>query len=107
VRQILKQDGFEVDVAPDGQAALKQVAGGNYELLVCDWKMPGLSGPQLYSRISDINPGAASRVIFMTGDVVNDSFQQFLKENDKSCLSKPFSVHEFRSTIGGFIAARN
>lgn len=103
VRQILKLDGFEVDVARDGQSALQHVVRSNYQLLVCDWKMPGLSGPQLYDRIQLVNPEAAARVIFMTGDVVSETFQEFLKKHSKSCLSKPFSVQEFRQTIGGFI----
>jgi two-component system, NtrC family, sensor kinase len=103
VRQILKLDGFEVDVAKDGQTALQHVVKAKYQLLVCDWKMPGLSGPQLYDRIQVVDPDAASRVIFMTGDVVSDTFQAFLKKHSKSCLSKPFSVQEFRQTIGSFI----
>jgi response regulator RpfG family c-di-GMP phosphodiesterase len=65
--------------------------------------MPGLSGTQLYERISHVNPNAADRVIFMTGDVVSDTFQNFLKEHRKACLSKPFSVQEFRRTINHFV----
>lgn len=104
VRQILHKDGFEVDIASDGSVALDQVQRSRYELLVCDWKMPGLSGPQLFDRISEISPEAANRVIFMTGDVVSDSVQNFLKKHQKLCLAKPFSVDEFRQTIGDFIA---
>jgi len=107
VRQILNKDGFEVDVASDGSAALDRVSRSRYELLVCDWKMPGLSGAQLFDRITAINPEAANRVIFMTGDVVSDSVQQFLRKHSKRCLAKPFSVDEFRQTIGEFISARN
>jgi two-component system NtrC family sensor kinase len=107
VRQILNRDGFEVDVAIDGNVALDRISQSRYELLVCDWKMPGLSGPQLFDRISSISPEAANRVIFMTGDVVSDSIQQFLRKHSKRCLSKPFSVDEFRQTIGDFITARN
>ena len=106
VRQILQQDGFEVDTARDGDAALDQVTRGKYELLVCDWKMPGLSGPQLYHRIAQSNPEAAARLMFMTGDVVSDSFQQFLKQHTKRCLSKPFSVQELRYSIGTFLMER-
>jgi two-component system, NtrC family, sensor kinase len=107
VRQILKQDGFEVDTAINGDAALQHVSRNRYELLVCDWKMPGLSGTQLYDRITSISPEAARRMIFMTGDVVNDTFQQFLKRHSKNCLSKPFSIQEFRQSINLVIAQRN
>lgn len=103
VRQILEQDGFAVDLARNGEAALDQVSRSEYEILVCDWKMPGLSGPQLYQRIAETNPQAATRLMFMTGDVVSDSFQQFLKQHTKTCLSKPFSVQEFRHSIEAFI----
>jgi signal transduction histidine kinase/ActR/RegA family two-component response regulator len=106
VRQILQQDGFEVDTASDGNAALDRVQSSKYELLVCDWRMPGLSGQQLYHRIAETNPEAASRLMFMTGDVVNDSFQQFLKQHTKRCLSKPFSVQELRHSIGAFLVDR-
>jgi signal transduction histidine kinase/CheY-like chemotaxis protein len=104
VRHILHKDGFEVDTASNGDLALDRVQSSRYEVLVCDWKMPGLSGPQLFDRISAISPEAANRVIFMTGDVVSDSVQNFLKKHQKLCLAKPFSVDEFRQTIGDFIS---
>ena len=103
VRQILQQDGFQVDLANDGETALNHVSGGDYEILVCDWKMPGLSGTQLYERIARAAPDAARRLLFMTGDVVSDSFQDFLKRHSKTCLSKPFSVQEFRSSVDAFM----
>lgn len=106
VRQILEQDGFSVDTATNGDLALAQVSQSTYELLVCDWKMPGLSGPQLYHRIAETNPEAASRLMFMTGDVVSDSFQHFLRQHTKRCLSKPFSVQELRHSIGAFLTER-
>jgi CheY-like chemotaxis protein len=106
VRQILQQDGFQVDTVQNGSAALDHVSQKKYELLVCDWRMPGLSGPQLYQRIAENNPEAASRLMFMTGDVINDSFQQFLKQHTKRCLSKPFSVQELRHSIGAFLMER-
>jgi two-component system NtrC family sensor kinase len=106
VSQILQQDGFEVDTARDGNSALERVSSERYELLVCDWKMPGLSGPQLYQQIAENNPEAANRLMFMTGDVVSDSFQQFLQQHTKRCLSKPFSVQELRHSVGAFLMER-
>ncbi len=103
VRQILQQDGFQVDLANNGEQALDHVSSGKYEMLVCDWKMPGLSGTQLYERIAQTAPDAARRLLFMTGDVVSDSFQDFLKQHSKTCLSKPFSVQEFRYSIDTFL----
>lgn len=105
VEQVLKRDGFAVDQANDGDGAMQRVTAESYDLLVCDWKMPGLSGPQLFERIRNVNPQAAERVIFMTGDVVSDTFQNFLKEHSKLCLTKPFSVDELRRAVGSFMTS--
>ena len=106
IRQILQRDGFEVDTVSDGKSALDHLSRRHYELLVCDWKMPGISGPQLYERLTAVSPDAANRMIFMTGDVMSDTFQNFLKKHAKNCLSKPFSVSEFRTAISDFMADR-
>ncbi len=104
VTQILQRDGYEVHAAQDGDAAIHRVRERDYELLVCDWKMPGLSGPQLYEQLTAVSPSSADRVIFMTGDVVGDQFQAFLRMHRKACLSKPFSVQDFRNVVHDFFA---
>jgi two-component system NtrC family sensor kinase len=98
-RNVLEEEGYKVDVATDGYAALHALDDAEYDLLVCDQKMPGLSGSQLYQRLLEDNPKAAKRLVFMTGDVVGDNFQQFLKETQKQCLTKPFSLRDLRKTV--------
>jgi hypothetical protein len=39
-------------------------------------------------------------MVFITGDVINDKAQKFLHDRRKVCLSKPFSLAEFRAAIG-------
>ena len=67
--------------------------------------MPGLSGQQVYEQLRASSPANASRFLFMTGDIMNDKVQAFLKETGTRCLPKPFSVEEFRSTIGAALKA--
>jgi two-component system NtrC family sensor kinase len=102
-RKVLEEDGYAVDVATDGQAALEAITDKKYDLLVCDQKMPGLSGPQLYERLTESHPEAAERLIFMTGDTVGDNFQQFLARTQKHCLTKPFSLVELRRTVANAV----
>lgn len=35
----------------------------------------------------------------MTGDVVSDTFEGFLRENELTCLAKPFATGEFRAAV--------
>jgi signal transduction histidine kinase/CheY-like chemotaxis protein len=104
VREVLKGHGYEVDVAQDGETALRRMSQTQYDLALCDWKMPGLNGQQVYERLRVSNPKLSERMIFITGDVVNDRTQRFLRESKKVCLTKPFSLTEFRAAIGQALA---
>jgi len=99
VSEALSRSGYQVDVASDGESALKRLNNRRYDLAICDWKMPGLNGRQVYERIRTTDSALSERLIFMTGDVINDRIQEFLKQEKKLCLSKPFSLTEFENAI--------
>jgi len=105
VAEVLTGDGHEVDTARDGETALKQLRQRQYDLALCDWKMPGMNGQNLYERIRHEDPAAAQRFIFMTGDVVTQKTNDFLKDEHKACLAKPFSIADFRSVVGSLAEA--
>jgi len=99
VSEALGRCGYDVDVVSDGETALKRVDQSSYDLALCDWKMPGLSGQQIYERLRVTNPKLSERMIFITGDVVNEKTNEFLQKQNKVCLSKPFSLAEFRNAV--------
>jgi CheY-like chemotaxis protein len=68
--------------------------------------MPGLNGQQVYERVRASNPVLAERMIFFTGDVINEKAQTFLRERKKVCLAKPFSLVDFRTAVGKALATR-
>ena len=99
VRDTLSASGYEVDTANDGESGLNRLQKTPYDLTLCDWKMPGINGQQVYERLHASNPVLSARMIFMTGDVINDKTQKFLEDRKKLCLSKPFSLVEFRAAV--------
>lgn len=98
-RELASAEGHAVETAQGGQQALDLLSRRRFEVIVSDWKMPGLNGVRLYEHLRAIDPAAASRVIFMTGDIVSDTFQEFLQANALICLSKPFARGEFRAAL--------
>lgn len=50
-KMILEGDGFLVDLARDGAAGLERLAGAEYDLVISDVVMPGLSGYEVCRRI--------------------------------------------------------
>jgi two-component system NtrC family sensor kinase len=99
INAALTMNGYKVDVARDGESALRRMGQYHYDLALCDWKMPGLNGQQVYERLHASDPDMSRRLIFITGDVVNEKTQQFLSSEHKVCLSKPFTLGEFRTAI--------
>ena len=105
VSEALAEHGYQVDTAADGETGLRRLTQTRYDLALCDWKMPGLNGQQVYERLRTTNPALSERLIFITGDVINDKAQSFLRDCKKVCLTKPFSLDEFRVAVSKALAA--
>lgn len=97
--ELMRSEGHTVELTSSGQQALELIARQKFDVIVSDWKMPGLNGIRLYEQIAATHPEMAKRIFFMTGDVVNDTFQAFLQQNQLICLSKPFAIVEFRAAV--------
>lgn len=106
-RELLTGDGHLVETASSGEKALSAIARRKFDVIVSDWKMPGLNGMHLYEHLLATNAAMASRLIFMTGDVVNEAFEAFLQRHGRSCLPKPFAIEDFRAAVSRMIAAQN
>jgi|UniRef100_UPI004049E24C two-component system, NtrC family, sensor kinase len=98
-KAVLRNDGYQVVTALSGAKAIAALDRMNFDIIVTDWKMPGMSGMQFYEHLLDTNTALARRVLFMSGDVVNDVFNEFLKRHNRTCLTKPFELEEFRTAV--------
>ena len=98
-REALGRKGYFVETAREGNVAIRHFQENKYDLIVCDWKIPGLGGQQIFERLCALDPAVANRFIFMTGDSLSSKAQTFLSGEERSCLFKPFSVEELHSTI--------
>ncbi|HLZ53532.1 MAG TPA: ATP-binding protein [Verrucomicrobiae bacterium] len=97
--------GYEVEVAENGKTALSKLDHNHFDLAFCDWKMPGLSGQQVYEQVRRTNPQFCQRIIFITGDVINDEMRHFLETEKRPCLTKPFTLSELHTTVETILKA--
>jgi len=104
--ELLRSEGHAVETAASGQQALELMSRQKFDVLVSDWKMPGLNGIRLYEHLVATHPELSGRTLFMTGDVVSDTFQAFLSQHHLTCLSKPFAISEFRSAVTRMVNAK-
>ncbi len=99
VQEVLRAEGHRVETSDSGREALALIERNRYDVVICDWKMPGLNGINLFQEFLVKDPAAAQRMLFMTGDVIQESFQEFLRKHSRACLSKPFALREFHLAI--------
>ena len=99
ISEDLSNSGYQVDTAIDGETGLRRLKQKHYDATLCDWKMPGLNGRQVYEQLRATNPRLCKRLIFITGDVINEPMRQFLETEQRPCLAKPFTFDEFHNTL--------
>ena len=90
---------LQVDTACNGRAALQKMEVGEYDLIVSDFKMPQMSGKDLFHWIKENRPHLASRIIFVTGDTVSADTRSFFEDNNSRFLAKPFKIEEVKEVI--------
>jgi len=86
---------FEHDVVAvtSGREALDAVRrGDDFDLVLCDLMMPGMSGIDLYERLREARPGLERRIAFMTGGAFTPRAAEFLASVDNRRIEKPFSL---------------
>jgi signal transduction histidine kinase/ActR/RegA family two-component response regulator len=105
LQERLIQSGYGVDTASDGENALRQLRQKDYDVTFCDWKMPGLNGRQIYEKLRAASPDRCRRIVFFSGDVVNEQMRGFLKQEKRLCLAKPFAFDEIHAAIKTILTA--
>lgn len=103
ISRLLTSEGYVVSTASNADSAKKKIKENRYNLILLDIKMPDIDGIELYRYISSIADSLARRVIFITGDVMNDEAQKFFRENDVPYITKPFDASYFREFVRKYL----
>ena len=93
----LTEEYFAVDTAYDGKNGLQMALSNEYDLLLVDWMLPGLSGIEIVREIRKNNPTIP--VIFLTArDTVDDTIFG-LESGANDYIKKPFQFSELLARI--------
>ncbi|MEJ2245929.1 MAG: ATP-binding protein, partial [Acidobacteriota bacterium] len=90
---------MSVDTVNNGQAALQKMENIQYDIVITDFRMPQMSGKELFNWIREHRPRLANRIIFVTGDTVSNETRSFFEENHSRFLAKPFKIEEVKEVI--------
>ena len=99
INDVLTEEGHEVEAVLDGREGLARIQTRDYDLIICDLRMPSLDGKDLHRELlRNANP-AAQRILFVTGDVLAPHTLQFLEACGLPYLAKPFLIEELKLAV--------
>ena len=106
VRRVLAGTGYDVESTTLSRRALVMIERTAYDAVICDVKMPELSGQELYGRVCQIRPEMARRFIFITGDIDGEDTREFLDQSRCSYFMKPFNLERLTSAVDMLTGSR-
>ena len=97
IEELLKLEGYQVDVSFSGIEALQMLKMYNYQMLLTDLKMPGIDGLELISKAKKSCPEI--RTIMVTGYATVDTAVQSLRHGIDDYITKPFNIFELKKAV--------
>ncbi len=94
---MLAKEGYDVDTAEDGAAAVSLLDTKIYDLVITDIMMPRMKGTQLLKKVKEVHPETV--VIMITAYASTESAVEAMKEGAYDYITKPFNVEEIKVII--------
>ncbi|MDW8324953.1 MAG: response regulator [Anaerolineales bacterium] len=99
IELILRKGGYRYSLAANGLRAIELMEADPPDVVICDLTMPEMDGFQLLLMMKEAPTLAHIPVIILTAGGQQHQVEHVLEHGAAACLFKPFSIHEFLSTI--------
>jgi two-component system nitrogen regulation response regulator GlnG len=100
----LRKKGYSVDLARDGEEALRQIKAESYDLAIHDIKMPGLTGLDLLDKVRELKSDLL--VVIMTAEASMKNAVEAMKRGAYDYITKPFDLDVIDAIIEKVSRAR-
>ncbi len=97
LRDGLKEESFAVDVSTDGKSGLEMAFTNEYDIILLDWMIPGLSGIEVCRQIRKQNTSVP--IIFLTAKDTTQDTVFGLEAGANDYIKKPFAFEELLARI--------
>jgi len=101
---VLQALGYAVKGANRGETALDLIRKEPFDLMVLDYKMPGMTGFEVFQQARALHPDMA--VVLVTGHGTPEIINEANRMGFSAILLKPFTSDELRGTVEKVLADR-
>jgi len=100
LRAALERNGYQIVLATSGEEGLQLLKEREFSGIVSDMRTPGeVDGADVHEWLQAHRPEMVKRMLFVTGDIVNEETMQTLRRTGVPCIEKPFRVQEFVNAV--------
>ena len=96
LREILEYEKYMVDEAQNGHEAIEKVQSNDYDLVLCDIKMPGIDGIEVLDKILE---QGETPVIMISGHGTIDTAVEAIKKGAFDYISKPLDLNRLLVSV--------
>ncbi len=96
-RKIFTEQGFEVVLTPSPHEGLRLAGESGFDVVLCDWQMPGMDGMTVVEEIDRRSP--ESTVVMITGFSTVGHATEAMKRGAMDFVAKPFTPAEIVATV--------
>jgi len=108
LRAALERNGYQIVGAASGAEGLKLLEHGNYMGVISDMRTPGgVTGADVHEWVRTHRPELLHRILFITGDTVNQETMAILERTGAPCIEKPFRVAQLLKSIKLLLDSEN
>ncbi|HEY9200882.1 MAG TPA: chemotaxis response regulator CheY [Gammaproteobacteria bacterium] len=100
IKNLLRDLGFNnTDEADDGNTGLPKLQSGNYDFLVTDWNMPGMTGIELLRAVRADERLKSLPVLMVTAEAKKEQIVMAAQEGVNGYIVKPFTAQTLKEKI--------
>jgi len=92
IRSILRHVGFNCSMAENGRAALTKLKAERFDLVICDWVMPGLKGIDVLRHVRADEQLKMTPFILLTAEATKDRVHSAIEAGTNDYIIKPFNA---------------
>lgn len=97
LHEVLRKAGYHTDEACTGQEAIEKATSKDYDVVLIDMIMPGISGIDAIPEIRKVRPGA--KIILITGFPSVESAIEAIRKGASDYISKPYRAKDLLITV--------
>ncbi|MGC9317141.1 MAG: PAS domain S-box protein [Armatimonadota bacterium] len=106
VADYLMRLGHDVEVVSTGEEGLEKALDDSFDVIICDMRLPGISGEEVCTQLLEHIPDAKKRIMVATGDILSPKTQAFFDRTGLPHIHKPFRLDELGDAVARLLAGR-